>query len=123
MKTMLKILSSAVAISILNACASFPNAATAPRASVYKYVGSVQCKAGGIPLSAMMRQLSDAGIPVLDVSCGIDGRMHMTLCGAADGRIGVFEIAETKLSAATALGFAPLDSLPEASKTVCAKTS
>ena len=119
---MLKILSSAVAIGILNACASFPDAAMAPRASVYKYVGSVQCKAGGTPLSAMMRQLSDAGIPVLDVSCGTDGRMHITMCGAADGRIGIFEIAEAKLSAAAALGFGPLDSLPEASKTVCPKT-
>ena len=117
---MQKLLISVVALIALGACASLERPST-ERVSVYKYVGSVQCKGGGTPLSTLMRQLSDAGIPVLDVSCGSDGKMYAAMCGAADGRIGILAVPEAKVSAAAALGFAPLSSLPEASKTVCPK--
>lgn len=107
------------ALLILSACADL--ARVAPGVAVYKYVGSKQCSGGGVPLATMMRQVSEAGVPVQNVSCGTDGRMYPTMCGAPDGRIGILEIPEHKVSAAAALGFAPLSNLPEASKTVCPK--
>lgn len=106
---------------MLSACAGLGQMASASRVSVYKYVGSRQCEGGGVPVEKMMRQLSEAGIPVMNVSCGTDGRIYPAMCGAPDGRIGILEVPEGKLSAASALGFAPLTSLPEASKTVCPK--
>lgn len=104
---------------MLSACA--PMGSAAPGIDVYKYMGSKQCSGGGIPLATMMRQLSDAGVPVKNVSCGTDGRMYTAMCGAPDGRIGIMEIPEHKVAAAAALGFAPLSGLPEATKTLCPK--
>ena len=72
-----------------------------------------------MPLSTMIGQLSDGGVPVLDASCGTDGKMYIAVCGAADGRIGIFDVAEDKLPAAATLGFAPLRDLPEATRTAC----
>lgn len=119
---MRKLLISVAAGVMLTGCTNVERPATEPRINVYKYVGSLQCKGGGTPLSAMMRQLSNGGIPVLDVSCGTDGKMYPTVCGAADGRIGIFAVPEARVAAAKALGFSPLSSLPEASRTVCPKS-
>ena len=105
----------------LSACADLPRVAPGPGVSVYKYVGSRQCEGGGTPVEKMMRQLSEAGVAVMNVHCGTDGRMYPAMCGASDGRIGILEVPEDKVSAAAALGFAPLSNLPEASKTVCPK--
>ena len=116
---MQKLLIFLTAIMALSACANLEHAPTATGVSVYKYVGSVQCRGGGTPLATMMRQLSDAKIPVLNVSCGSDGRMYPSMCGAADGRIGVLEVAAANVPAASALGFAPMTRLPEATKLVC----
>lgn len=116
-----KILSVVATSLILGACADL-RTAPAPGISVYKYVGSKQCNGGGVRLETMMRQLSTAGVPVMNVSCGTDGRMYPAMCGAPDGRIGILEIPESKVNAAAALGFAPLSNLPDASKTVCPKT-
>lgn len=106
----------------LSACSNFKGVFQEPRVSVYKYVGSKQCSGGGTPLATLMRQLSDGGIPAMNVSCGVDGRMYPAVCGAADGRIAILEVPEAKATAAAALGFAPLSNLPEASKTVCPKS-
>lgn len=106
---------------ILSACVNMGQVAPVQGIPVYKYMGSKQCGGGGVPLAAMMRQLSDGGIPAMNVNCGTDGRMYAAMCGAPDGRIGIMEVPEAKVAAATALGFAPLSNLPEASKTVCPK--
>ena len=66
-----------------------------------------------------MNQLSDAGIPMINVGCGADGRMYPAMCDAADGRIGILEVPEAKASAAAALGFSSLSSLSEAKKVAC----
>jgi hypothetical protein len=63
-----------------------------PIAAVYKYSGSVQCAGGGISLAAMQRQLVDGGVTVLDSACGLDGKAYITICGAPDGAIGIFDI-------------------------------
>ena len=107
----------------LSACADLGRVAARPGVSVYKYVGSRQCEDGGTPVEKMMRQLSEAGIPVINVHCGTDGRMYPAMCGAPDGRIGILEVPESKVSAAAALGYAPLVNLPEANRTVCPKKS
>jgi hypothetical protein len=87
--------------------------------SLYKYVGSVQCTAGGTSLTAMQRQLTDAGIQVLSSNCGYDGRIYAAVCGGGDGRIGIFEVSAMQAQGASALGFAPLSTLPEATMIVC----
>ncbi len=119
---MTRFLISIIALAVLGACAEFGRVAPAPGVSVYKYVGSKQCSGGGTSLATMMRQLSDGGIPAMNVNCGTDGRMYPAMCGAPDGRIGILEVPGAKVSAAAALGFAPLSNLPEASKTACPKS-
>lgn len=103
----------------LSACTGLGESAPVSGVSVYQYVGSKQCEGGGVPVEKMASQLSGAGIRVLSVTCGTDGRMYPAMCGAPDGRIGILEVPEGKVTAAAALGFARLSSLPGASKTVC----
>ncbi len=106
-----------VALATLVACGGGESPAT--NVSLYKYVGSVQCTGGGTSLSAMERQLTDAGIRVLTSSCGVDGNAYPAVCGAPDGRIGVFEVPAAQAQAASAVGFAPLSNLPAATKVAC----
>ena len=92
-----------------------------PRTSVslYKYSGSVQCTAGGLSLAEMRRELTDAGIRVLGADCGDDGKLYPAVCGGGDGSIGIFEVPATQAEKASALGYAPLNALPDASKVEC----
>lgn len=87
-----------------SACAAPPP----PTVSVYKHLGSVQCSGGGQTVPALARVLADGGVPVLASRCGTDGRMYPAMCGAADGRIGIFDIAASHAEAAAKLGFRPL---------------
>lgn len=102
---------------ILVACGNSDGTPT--NVSVYKYVGSVQCSGGGIPISTLQRQLTDAGIQVQTASCGSDGNIYVAVCGAADGRIAIFDVPVTEAQTATELGFAPLSNLPSATKVAC----
>jgi hypothetical protein len=90
-----------------------------PIAAVYKYSGSVQCTGGGISLAAMQRQLVDGGVTVLDSACGLDGKAYITICGAPDGAIGIFDIPASQAGRALSLSFAPLSDLPAAVKVPC----
>ena len=87
--------------------------------TLYKSFGSVQCTGGGVSFEAMQQQLAAAGIQVLSANCGTDGRMHLAVCGAGDGRIGIFEVPATQAEAALARGFAPLTTLPGATTGAC----
>ena len=87
--------------------------------SLYMRAGSVQCAAGGLSLIEMQRKLTDAGIQVLTANCGSDGMAHIALCGADDGRIGIFEVPATQAQDALVLGFEPLSGLPDATTVVC----
>ena len=87
--------------------------------SMFKYSGSVQCTGGGTSLSAMERQLTDAGIQVVASACGIDGNAYAAVCGAPDGRIGVLGVSAAQAQAASALGFVPLSNLPSATTVAC----
>lgn len=86
---------------------------------VYKYLGSVQCSGGGTSPTEMEQMLTTAAIDVASATCGVDGNMYAAMCGAPDGRIGIFEIAPGDLKAATALGFLPLSGLPDANEAPC----
>jgi len=114
-----KFLISVVALAALSACADFGRVAPAFGVSVYKYVGSKQCSGGGTPLATMMRQLSDGGIPVMNVNCGTDGRIYPAMCGAPDGRVAIFELSSADAQASSKLGFAPLSTLPDAKVVPC----
>jgi len=107
---------------LVSACTQFGPQALPLSVPVYQYIGSKQCQGGGTALATMMRKLSDAGIPAMNVSCGTDGKMYPAMCGAPDGRIGIVGVPEDKVAAAAKLGFAPLSNLPDATKTVCPKT-
>jgi hypothetical protein len=101
------------------ACGDSENqSATAP-VSLYKYFGSVQCAGGGVTLADMERQLTEADIQVLSYDCGYDGKAYPAVCGAPDGRMGIFEIPAVQAPGATAAGFAPLSDLPAATKNAC----
>ena len=50
--------------------------------------------------------------------CGSDGRMRPAMCGATTGEINLFDIAAADLTAARALGFAPLTELGGGAETV-----
>jgi hypothetical protein len=113
---MQKKLISFMAIAAMCSCGGGTSAANV---FMYKYAGSVQCTGGGLSLPEMATQLSNAGVQVISSSCGVDGNPRIAMCGAADGRIGIFELAPSQTQAATNAGFAPLSQLPAASKTTC----
>ena len=90
-----------------------------PIAAVYKYMGSVQCTGGGISLAAMQRQLVDGGVTVLGSACGLDGKAYITVCGAPDGAIGIFDVPASQTDRALSLSFARLSDLPAAVRVPC----
>lgn len=94
-----------------------PDPMTLLPATVYKSLGSVQCTGGGTTLAGIQKQLTDAGVTVLTSSCGTDGLASPAVCGAGDGKIAIFDIPPPQLSAALALSFGNLTSLPDAKKT------
>jgi hypothetical protein len=109
----------AIAAGAISACGGGGGGAPDASVALYRYLGSVQCTGGGVSLSALERQLQDAGIGVLAASCGADGNAYAALCGAPDGRIGILEVPEDKAALAATLGFAPLANLPAAVRLPC----
>lgn len=99
-------------------CGGGNSAAPIPVAMV-KTLGSLQCSGGGSSLSAIVKQLTDAGVGALSSSCGDDGLPRIALCGVPDGRIAIVEVPSDQTSAAQALGFAPLANFPTAVKAAC----
>lgn len=105
---------------LLAACAAPPAAApAAPAVSVTKSFGGRQCEAGGASLAALAAQLAQAGVSVQRQACGDDGRIRPAVCGAPDGRIGIFTIPATQQAQATRQGFGPLAALPDAREQPC----
>jgi len=77
-----------------------------PEVEVYKYDGSLQCGRGKeISLQDMARELTENGIEVKGNRKGSDGRMHIAMCGASNGRLNVYSIATESLPRARELGF------------------
>ena len=86
---------------------------------VYKSTGSVQCGNGGVGAPELALELVEAGISVSDASCGHDGLMRIAQCGAPDGTIAVFSIAQQDQAQAQQIGFSLLDELPSAQLMPC----
>ena len=110
------------AMAIISAAAFYGEVeASEPQGNVkiYKVQGSRQCEGGGQSLEALKRQLVETGAKVLVASCGVDGKMYPAVCGAADGRIGIFEIPASKAQSGLPEGFFLLSSLPDAQIVPC----
>ena len=106
------------AFATLAACVGAGSVMPQAIVSLYRYAGSVQCTGGGLSLPAMERQLTDAGIQVLSSACGNDG-IYAAVCGAPDGRIGIFEVSAADSQASSVLGFLPLSNLSAATRAAC----
>lgn len=109
---------------LVNPWAPYPTApAPAPQPAslvdVYKYQGSRQCENRGIPLQVMRRELDTARIPVINSSCGMDGRIYPSFCGGADGRINIYTIPADAANAARSYGFMLISDLRGAQRTAC----
>lgn len=76
---------------------------------VSKALGTRQCEQDqGDALEKLTDALTQAGVTVLSKKQGHDGKSHITVCGAADGRTGVFSIPATQIEKAESLGFTRL---------------
>ena len=60
----------------------------------------------------MKHQLTNAGIDVLSMQKGFDGREGIAVCGSPTGQINIYEISAPNLKAAQKIGF---KRLPESS--------
>ena len=80
---------------------------------VYKLDGTNHCEpTSGVSLIAMKHQLTNAGIDVLSMQKGFDGREGIAVCGSPTGQINIYEISAPNLKAAQKIGF---KRLPESS--------
>lgn len=104
----------------LAACAAGNTAGAAvEKISMARNTGAVQCEGGGLTLQETERQLADAGVQVLSISCGHDGRMRPMMCGRGDGSLHIVEIPASQAAKAETLKFIPLSRLPEAKRRPC----
>lgn len=87
--------------------------------SVFKSNGAVQCTGGGVTLATLEGQLTAGKVQVRASACGNDGLVYAAVCGAPDGRIGIFQIPSDQVAAAAAVGFAPLSTAPGAKVVPC----
>ena len=75
----------------------------------------VQCESDGVPLEASAQILINAGIDVLQSSCGIrTGVEYPAVCGGITGDILVHEIRSVNLPDAEQLGFQEIRTLIDA---------
>jgi len=116
----LETLAAMSALISLAACASPAQTSTQGKVSLYVSAGSHQCQGGGQTAGQVRQRLQQAGIEVLQATCGHDGRIYASVCGGPDGRIIIVDVPAAKEAAARSLGFAPLAGLPDATKRPCA---
>lgn len=86
---------------------------------IFKFDQSIQCEQSGITLEDMRKELMTVGIDVLCAQKNHDGRMRAAVCGGGTGAINVYLIDSSKLTDATALGYAPVAELPGYQDQVC----
>jgi hypothetical protein len=70
---------------------------------VFKYDGSIQCGAAGMPLEEMIKELDS--IKTFGSEKRPDGLMRAQICGASSGITNRFLITKSDLDKATRLGF------------------
>lgn len=108
------------ALLLLAACAGAPPATDT--VSLFRYAGSSQCEAGTATLSSVRRQFTQAGVPVRELTCGVDGKVRASMCGVSDGKLFIVDVAPADAQSAAALGFQPLDRLDTATRVACPDT-
>ena len=89
------------------------------KVSVVKSMNSRQCESGGKSLASLQQELAAVGVPVMNASCGVDGNIYPTVCGAGDGRIGIFDIWTGQTAHNLPEGFSPLSNFPKAQVLSC----
>ena len=95
---------------VIAACNAIPNTTLI---TVQKSLGTLQCQDNDntehrfIQLST---QLKEAEIKIASAAISHDGRSRPAVCGAADGKIGLFKIPSTQLQQAQQLGYSLLES-------------
>ena len=95
---------------VIAACNAIPNTTLI---TVQKSLGTLQCQDNDntehrfIQLST---QLKEAEIKIASAAISDDGRSHPAVCGAADGKIGLFKIPSKQLQQAQQLGYSLLES-------------
>jgi hypothetical protein len=110
--------SALAAVTLLSACGA-GEGEPGSRTSVAKSLGASQCSGGAASLAVLQGQLTAAKVQVHSSACGTDGLVHATLCGVADGGIGIFDIPADQVGAAAAAGFVRLNTLPSAKVVPC----
>ncbi|WP_130802270.1 hypothetical protein [Acinetobacter ihumii] len=96
---------SAVLISGLVACHTFPHADSSKQIQVAKSLQGKQCEQQALNISELKQQLEVQHIHIYTESVGHDGMMRPQVCGAPDGKIAIFNIDQKQLAQAQALGF------------------
>lgn len=82
---------------------------------VFKDRDARQCETDGLSPEQTARQLAEAGIDVLDSTCGRrTGVAYTSVCGAGTDDIVVHEIRAANVSHAEELGFARVETLVDA---------
>ncbi|WP_343315101.1 hypothetical protein AAIB41_16540 [Brucella sp. BE17] len=77
--------------------------------AVSKTLGTRQCEQGqGDALEKLSDALTQAGVKVLSKKQGHDGKSHISVCGAPDGRTGIFSIPAAQVGKAESVGFTRL---------------
>lgn len=93
---------SAALIFGLVACAS-----GGQKVEVYHSLQGKQCQQGGLSLADLRQSLAAAGVRTADAGKATDdGRARVAMCGAPDGKVGVFRIDQRDLKYAREAGFA-----------------
>jgi hypothetical protein len=87
--------------------------------SLYRYAGSSQCEPASSTISTVRRQFSQAGVPLREASCGVDGKARASMCGVSDGKLFIVDVAPADAGSAAALGFQPLERLDTAARVAC----
>ena len=73
---------------------------------VYHLNGTKHCEPdSGIGSATMGQQLTNAGIKIISMHKGFDGREGIAVCGSPTGEINIQEIPTSNLSVALRIGF------------------
>jgi hypothetical protein len=87
--------------------------------ALFKPLGTRQCESGGPTPGAVAQGLHDAGVQIMALACGHDGRMRPAVCGAGDGRLVIVDVPAGQQAAAETQGWRPLTQVPDARRQPC----
>lgn len=74
---------------------------------ITKSLGTKQCSqvSADNQLQQLKQELEQANIKVFAAEIGMDQMMHITLCGAEDGKMAVFKVKSNVLNEAEKIGY------------------